>query len=149
MGRLLALDIGRKRTGVAVTDVLQIVPGGLGFQPTHLVAEWVCDYCAKEQVDTIIVGLPKQADNTPSESTQYITPVVNRLKKVLPEMPIVPYDERYTTVLAHKAILEGGVPKKKRQMQKGLADEVSAVIILRDFMESRVFNELKANSFKI
>lgn len=142
MARLLALDIGRKRTGIAVTDVLQIVPGGLGFQPTHLLPDWVVKYCQEEPVEAIIVGQPKQADNTPSESTKYILPVINRLRKLLPEMSIIPYDERYTTVLAERAMIEGGVPKMKRR-EKGLADEVSAVIILRDFMASKMYKELK------
>lgn len=142
MGRLLALDIGRKRTGIAVTDALQIVPGGVGFQPTHLVPEWVRDYCQKEPVEAIVVGYPKQVNNTPSESMQYITPVINRLHKLLPNISVIPYDERFTTVLAERAIIESGLPKMKRR-EKGLADEVSAVIILRDFMESKEYKEWK------
>ncbi|MDO5036286.1 MAG: Holliday junction resolvase RuvX [Porphyromonas sp.] len=142
MGRLLALDVGRKRTGIAVTDILQIVPGGLGFQPTYQVAAWVREYCTSEPVDAIIVGQPKQVDNTPSESMKYIVPVVNRLRKLLPGMSIIPYDERFTTVMAERAMIVGGVPKMKRR-EKGLADEISAVIILRDFMESRAYEEYK------
>jgi len=82
MGRLVALDIGRKRTGVAATDLLQIVPNGLGFQPTHEVAQWLKEYAEKEPIDLIVVGEPKQADGTDSESVKYIEPVVNRLRKL-------------------------------------------------------------------
>lgn len=140
MGRILGLDIGRKRCGIAVTDPLRIIPGGLGYQPTHLLPDWVKDYCAKERVDMIVIGLPKQANNTESESMQYIRPVVNRLKKLLPDMEIIPYDERYTSVLAHRAVIEGGIKKMARR-EKGLIDEVSAVIILQDFMESKVYKD--------
>ena len=136
MGRLLALDVGRKRTGLAVTDILRITPGGLGYEPTGDVAAWVQDYCQREPVDEIIVGLPKQADYTDSESVKYIDPVINRLRKLLPDMPIVRYDERYTSVMAHRVMLESGIGKMKRR-EKGLVDEISAIIILRDYMESR------------
>lgn len=141
MGRLVALDIGRKRTGIAVTDICRIIPGGLGYQPTGSVAAFIQEYVAKEPVDMIIVGHPKQSDNTDSESMKYIQPVVNRLRKLLPDMPIVEYDERYTSVMAHQAIIDSGIPKMKRR-EKGMVDEVSAVIILRDFMESRAYRDL-------
>lgn len=140
MGRIVALDIGGKRTGIAVTDPLRIVPGGLGFQPTHMVANWVNKYASQETVDLIVVGKPLQADGSDSESVKYIEPVVNRLKKLLPNIEIVHFDERYTTVLAHRAILEAGIGKLKRR-EKGLADEVSAVIILQGFMESKIYQE--------
>lgn len=140
MGRILALDIGGKRSGIASTDILRIIPGGLGYQPTYLLPEWVRDFCAKEEVDLIVVGYPKQANNTESESMKYITPVVNRLKKLMPEMKIILYDERYTSVLAQRAMREGGVKKMARR-EKGLVDEVSAVIILQDFMESKEYKD--------
>lgn len=141
MGRLMALDIGRKRTGIAVTDILKIVPGGLGYQPTGSVVSFVQEYVARESVDMIVVGHPRQSDYSDSESMRYIVPVVNRLKKVLPGMKIVQYDERYTSVLAHKAIIDSGVPMMKRR-EKGMVDEVSAVIILRDFMESKAYRDI-------
>lgn len=141
MGRLLGLDVGRKRTGIAVTDPLRIIPSGMGYAPTGEVAERVRDYCAREEVDAIVVGLPKQADNTPSESERYITPLVNRLRKLLPSMPIIRYDERYTSVIAQRTLIESGMGRMKRR-EKGLVDEVSAVIILRDFLESRMYREL-------
>lgn len=136
MGRLVALDVGRRRTGIAATDVLKIIPTPIGYLPTQEVAAWLVKYCAKEVVDALIVGAPKQADNTDSESVKYIEPLVNRIRKLLPQLEIVHYDERYTSVLAQRSIIASGVPKSKRR-EKGLVDEVSAVIILRDFMESR------------
>lgn len=138
MGRIVALDIGRKRTGVAATDILQICANGLGFQPTHEVAEWLRKYADREPVELIVVGKPTQADGSDSESVKYIEPVINRLKKLLPEIEIVRHDERYTTVMAHRAMIEGGLGKMKRR-EKGLADEISAVIILQGFMESKVY----------
>ncbi|WP_297717687.1 Holliday junction resolvase RuvX [uncultured Porphyromonas sp.] len=140
MGRLVALDIGRKRTGVAATDLLQIVPNGLGFLPTHEVADWLKNYAEKEPIDLIVVGEPKQANGNDSESVKYIDPVVNRLRKLLPMVEVVRYDERFTTVLAQRAMLEAGLGKMKRR-EKGRADEVSAVIILQGFMESRIYQE--------
>lgn len=140
MGRIVALDIGAKRTGVAATDILRIIPNGLGFQPTGQVVEWLRAYAEKEPVDLIVVGKPTQADGSDSESVKYIEPVVNRLKKLLPNIEIVRHDERYTTVLAHRAMIEGGLGKMKRR-EKGLADTVSAVIILQGFMESKIYQE--------
>lgn len=136
MARLIALDIGRKRTGIAATDILQITPGGVAVVPTHTLIDWLKSYCTRESVEALVIGAPKQNDNTPSESCRFIEPVVNRIKKELPQLPIIRYDERFTTVLAHKAILEAGISKMKRQ-QKGLADEVSAVIILQDYLAYR------------
>ena len=140
MGRLVALDIGRKRTGVAATDLLQIVPNGLGFLPTHEVAQRLKEYTEKEPIDLIVVGEPKQADGSDSESVKYIEPVVNRLRKLLPTVEVVRYDERFTTVLAQRAMIDAGLGKMKRR-EKGIADEVSAVIILQGFMESRIYQE--------
>lgn len=141
MGRLLGLDVGRKRTGIAVTDPLRIIPSGLGYASTGEIPDRVRSYCAEEEVDAIVVGLPKQADNTPSESEKYITPLVNRLRKLLPEMPILRYDERFTSVIANRTLLQSGMGRMKRR-EKGLVDEISAVIILRDFLESRMYQEL-------
>ncbi|MDO4695484.1 Holliday junction resolvase RuvX [Porphyromonas sp.] len=134
MGRLVAIDIGRKRTGIAATDIMQIVPGGLGYLPTHQVPAWLEEYCKKEPVDKLIIGEPKQANYSDSESVKYINPVINRIRKVLPNLEIVRYDERYTSVLAHQTMIEAGLKQHKRR-EKGLVDEISAVIILRDYME--------------
>lgn len=140
MGRILGLDIGKKRTGIAATDTLRIVPSGLGFQPTHTLVNWIVEYCEREPVDLIVIGEPKQADNTDSESVKYITPVANRLKKLLPNQEIVMFDERYTTVMAQRAMIDAGMKKMKRR-EKGIADEISAVIILQGFMESKIYND--------
>lgn len=136
MGRLLALDVGRKRTGLAATDPLKIIPQGLGYVSTYRVVEWLKDYLSKEEVDAVVVGEPKQADNTPSESSRFIEPVLRKIRQAFPTLQILRYDERYTSVLAQRAIIDSGVPKMKRR-EKGIVDEVSAVIILRDFMESK------------
>ena len=137
MGRILAIDYGKKRTGLAVTDVLKIVPGGLTTVSSNEVLAYILDYCKKEQVERIIIGLPKQLNNEPSESMQYIEPFYRALTRRLPDIPVEYVDERFTTVLAHKAMLDGGLKKKERQ-NKALADELSAVILLQSWMESRM-----------
>ena len=138
MGRILAIDYGRKRTGIAVSDPLQLIANGLTTVPTHQLLTYILDYVAHEQVERILVGLPKQINNEASESMKYIEPFVRSLKKKLPEMPVEYVDERFTSVLAHHAMLEGGLKKKDRQ-DKALVDEISATIILRDYLESRRF----------
>ena len=138
MGRILAIDYGGKRTGIAVSDPLQLIANGLTTVPTHQLLTYILDYVAHEQVERILVGLPKQMNNEASESMKYIEPFVRSLKKKLPEMPIEYVDERFTSVLAHHAMLEGGLKKKDRQ-DKALVDEISATIILRDYLESRRF----------
>lgn len=136
MGRILAIDYGRKRTGIAVTDVLQIIANGLTTVPSHTLPDFLMQYVAKEKVDLIVIGLPKQMNNEASESMIYITPFVNRLRKILPDMPIEFVDERFTSVIAHRTMLEAGLKKKDRQ-SKELVDEISATIILQTYMESR------------
>ena len=136
MSRILAIDYGRKRTGLAVTDTLQLIPGGLTTVPSHELLKFLEDYFRKEPVERIVVGLPKQMNNQPSESMKYIEPFVRLLKKKWPEMPVEYYDERFTSVLAHQAMLEGGLKKKDRQ-NKALVDEISAVIILQSYLESK------------
>lgn len=132
----MAIDYGRKRVGVAVTDPTQLIAGGLTTVPAHEVLSFLEQYVAKEAVETIVVGLPKQMNNQPSESMRYIQPFVATLKKKIPQIPVVFYDERFTSVLAHKAMLEGGLKKKDRQ-NKALVDEISATIILQDYLESK------------
>ena len=136
MARIMAIDYGRKRVGVAVTDPTQIIAGGLATVPAHQIVDFIQQYVAKEAVETIVVGLPKQMNNQPSESMRYIQPFVATLKKKIPQIPVVFYDERFTSVLAHKAMLEGGLKKKDRQ-NKALVDEISATIILQDYLESK------------
>ena len=136
MARLLAIDYGKKRTGLAVTDELQIIANGLGTVATSTLVDYLLDYVKREPVERIIVGLPKQMNNEPSENMCRITPFVNRLRKLLPDIPIEFHDERFTSVLAQRAILDSGIGKMARR-NKELVDEVSATIILQSYMESR------------
>lgn len=135
MGRILAIDYGRKRVGLAVTDSLKIIANGLTTVKSCDVLKFLSDYLSRESVELIVVGLPKTMNNEESDSMQYIKPFVEKLKKQYPNVPVEMYDERFTSVLAHKAMLEGGLKKKERQ-NKALVDEISATIILQSYMES-------------
>lgn len=135
MGRILGIDYGRKRCGIAVTDPLKIIANGLTTVPSHTLIDFLQDYTKKENVEKIIVGLPKQLNGTPSESMNYITPFLNRLRKVLPDIPVEMYDERFTSTIAHKAMLDGGMKKKDRQ-NKEIVDTIAASIILNDYLQS-------------
>lgn len=136
MGRIMGIDYGRKRTGVAVTDPLQIVANNLATVPTHTLMQFIKDYMAREQVERIIIGQPTQLNGEPSESMKYITPFVNRLRKELPDMPIVMYDERFTSTIAHQAMIDGGMKKTDRR-DKARVDAIAATIILIDYLQSR------------
>ncbi len=135
MGRILGIDYGRKRCGIAVTDPLKIIANGLTTVPSHTLIDFLQNYTKKENVEKIIVGLPKQLNGTPSESMNYITPFLNRLRKVLPDIPVEMYDERFTSTIAHKAMLDGGMKKKDRQ-NKEIVDTIAASIILNDYLQS-------------
>ena len=139
MGRILGIDYGRKRTGLAVTDPLKIVAGNLATVPTHTLMQFIKDYIGREEVDRIVVGQPTQLNGEPSESIRYITPFVNRLHKELPDMPIVMYDERFTSTLAHQAMIAGGMKKSDRR-DKSRVDAIAATIILNDYLQS-IFNQ--------
>ena len=136
MSRILAIDYGRKRTGIAVTDPMQIIANGLTTVPTHELMDFLLKYVAQEKVERIVVGHPKQMNNEDSENMKYIKPFVAQLKKRLPDIPEELVDERFTSVLAHQAMLDGGLKKKARQ-DKALVDEISATIILQSYLESR------------
>ncbi len=138
MGRLLSIDFGRKRCGIAVTDPLRIVASGLTTVPTSNLIPFIKEYITKEQVDRIIVGEPRDMHGNPSESTRYLTPAINRLAKEIPHIPISFFDERFTSVLAHKAMLDGGLKKNARR-DKALVDEISATIILNDYLQSKEY----------
>ena len=138
MGRILSIDYGRKRTGLAVTDPLQIIAGGLATVATSELCEWLQSYIAKEDVERIVIGEPRQPNGEPSENLARVHQFVNRWRKVVPSIPIEYYDERFTSVLAHQVMIDGGLHKKARQ-NKGLVDEISATIILEDYMRSRKF----------
>ena len=140
MARILSIDYGRKRTGIAVTDTLQLIANGLCTAATHDVLAFLLDYVQREPVERIIIGLPRQLDNTPSESMRYITPFVTKLRKSLPDMPIEFFDERFTSTLAHRTMLDGGLKRKDRQ-NKALVDEISATIILQSYMESKTYKD--------
>lgn len=134
--RILAIDYGRRRCGVAVTDPLQIIANGLPTVPTAQLMDFLKDYCAREDVEAIIIGEPRQMDGTPSESARYIEPFIKRLAKEMPEMKVIRRDERFTSVIAHREMIAGGF-KKSDRMQKGRADEMSAVIILTEYLTNR------------
>lgn len=136
MGRIMGIDYGRKRTGVAVTDPLQIIAGNLATVPTHTLLQYIKDYVARESVDRIVIGQPSQLNGEPSESMKYITPFVNRLRKELPDMPVVMYDERFTSTIAHQAMIDGGMKKSDRR-DKSRVDAIAATIILNDYLQSR------------
>lgn len=136
MGRIIAIDYGKKRVGIAVTDPCQIIANSLTTVKSHEILQFLQEYCSKEKVDLIVVGHPKQMNNTDSECMIYIKPFLTALGRKLPNIPVVMYDERFTSVLAHKAMLEGGVKKKQRQ-DKSLVDAISATIILQSYMESQ------------
>lgn len=136
MSRILSIDYGRKRTGIAVSDPMQIIANGLTTIPTCHLFDYVVDYISKEPVERIIIGLPKQMNNEYSENMKNIEPFVNRLRKNLPEIPVEYVDERFTSVLAHRAMIDGGLKKKARQ-NKALVDEISATIILQSYLESK------------
>lgn len=136
MGRIMGIDYGRKRTGVAVTDPLQIIAGNLATVPTHTLMQYIKDYVARESVDRIVIGQPSQLNGEPSESMKYITPFVNRLRKELPDMPVVMYDERFTSTIAHQAMINGGMKKSDRR-DKSRVDAIAATIILNDYLQSR------------
>ena len=135
MGRILAIDFGTKRTGIAVTDPLRIIPGGLTTVATHELMAFLAGYFAKEPVDLIVVGHPTNMNGEESASMQQIRPFVDKLRKQYPDKEVVMFDERFTSVLAQKAILEAGITKMARR-NKALVDEVSATIILESYMNS-------------
>lgn len=135
MARILSIDYGKKRTGLAVTDPLQIIAGGLATVPTATLYDYLVDYIRREPVELIVIGEPRQPNGQPSENLQRVKEFVARWKK-RQQIPVVYYDERFTSVLAHKAMLDGGLGKKARQ-NKGLVDEISATIILQSYLESK------------
>jgi putative Holliday junction resolvase len=139
VARIVSIDYGKKRTGLAVTDPLQLIAGGLATVSTSTLFEYLTQYVAKEPVERIVIGEPRQPNGQPSENLARVQQFVNRWRKDMPQIPIEYFDERFTSVLAHQAMLEGGLKKKARQ-DKALVDEISATIILEDYMRSRKFN---------
>lgn len=135
MGRILAIDYGLKRTGVAVSDPLRIIAGGLETVPTSQLDKWLAQYMAANEVDIIVVGKPSQMNGTPSQSWSAIEPFVERLRTTYPSCKVELHDERFTSVLAHRAMIDGGMKKMARR-DKAVVDRISATIILQSYMDS-------------
>ncbi len=136
MGRLLAIDFGEKRTGIAVTDELKLIASGLTTVKTKELLNFLENYINSELVDRFIVGLPKQLNNEPSQSELLITPFIKKLQSKFPHIPIERVDERFTSKIAFQTMIDSGLGKKKRQ-NKALIDEISATIILQSYLYSR------------
>ena len=136
MARILSIDYGRKRTGLAVTDPLQLIAGGLATVSTSELFDWLKAYIARESVERIVIGEPRQPNGEPSENLARVQQFVSRWRKAMPNIPIDYFDERFTSVLAHKVMIDSGIGKKARQ-NKGLVDEISATIILEDYLRSK------------
>ena len=139
LARILSIDYGKKRTGIAVTDPLKIIAGGLATVFTIELFDFLKKYISEEDVELIIIGDPKHLDGSPSENRQRVLTFISQWRKAFPNIPIELYDERFTSVLAHQAMISGGLKKKVRQ-NKALVDEISATIILQDYMNSRRFS---------
>jgi putative Holliday junction resolvase len=136
MGRILAIDFGLKRTGIAVTDSLQIIANGLDTVPTHTLLDYLKSYFDREVVDKVVIGMPKNLDSTDTDSTHGVRVLIKHFRKKFPDMPIIEHDERFTSQLAMQAMIAGGMSKKDRRV-KGTVDRVSATIILQSYMESQ------------
>lgn len=139
MSRILGIDYGNKRVGIAVTDPLQIISNKLTTVAAHEIFNFLSDYFKKEQVEEIVVGYPKQLNNQPSENVKYVVPFVNKLKKLYPDKKIVYMDERFTSKIALQTMIDGGLKKKQRQ-DKELVDAISATIILQSYLEFKNSN---------
>ncbi|MDE5567702.1 MAG: Holliday junction resolvase RuvX [Muribaculaceae bacterium] len=142
MGRLMSIDFGQRRCGIAATDSLRIVANGVATVETGKLSDFIKSYLASESVDAIIVGYPRDMHGNPSDSVRYLTPAINRLKKEIAPVQVIFFDERFTSVIAHRAMIDGGMKKMDRR-DKAVVDEISATIILNDFLQSRLYSELK------
>ena len=136
MGRLLAIDLGKKRTGIAVTDQLNLIASPLDFVDTNKLWQYLGDYLKKEEVTGFVVGMPKKPDNSDTDMTAPAKNLIKKLKKTFPGIPVHAQDERYTSKLALSAMIEGGMKKKDRRI-KGNADKISAALILQAFLENK------------
>ncbi len=133
MGRILAIDYGKKRTGLAVTDPMRITANPLQTVESATLLHWLATYFSKEEVDIVVIGHPRQMNGQDSESMQYIRPFMAAFEKRFPDKKLVSFDERFTSVLAHKAMIDGGMRKKQRQ-DKAVVDKIAACIILEDYL---------------
>lgn len=136
MGRILAIDYGTKRTGIAVSDPLRIIAGGLTTVATRELERWLAQYFAENDVTTVVVGKPTQMNGQPSETWRFVEPLAARLRRAYPDKEVVFHDERFTSVMAHRAMLESGIGRMARR-DKALVDKISATIILQSYMDAR------------
>lgn len=134
--RILSIDYGKKRTGIAVSDPLQLIANGLRTVETKELLKFLVDYASKEQIERFVIGLPMQPNGQPSENYARVCSFAERLAQTLPDIPIEFYDERFTSTLAHQTMIESGIKRKRRQ-DKALVDEIAATIILQNYMESK------------
>ena len=134
MGRILAIDYGRRRTGLAVTDPAQIIPGGLTTVATGELLKFLDDYMKRETVERVVVGWPTQTSGQPSENQQRVAEFVRAFERRHPDVPVVKQDERFTSVIAHRTMIDAGLSRKRRQ-DKALVDEISATLILQQYMD--------------
>ena len=144
LGRILAIDFGKKRTGLAVTDLLRITANPLLTVDTKDLLQWLQTYFATEQVDEVVIGHPTQMNGQESESMNYIRPFMDTFRKTFSNIPLVPFDERFTSVLAHQAMIAGGMKKKDRQ-NKAVVDKLAACIILEGYMDYKTSGSLLEN----
>ena len=135
MGRILSIDYGTKRTGLAVTDPLRIIANALETVETKQLEKYLADYFSKNDVDVIVLGKPSQMNGQPSETMRYIEPLAGRLRHAYPDKQVVLYDERFTSVMAHRTILESGIGKMARR-DKALVDRIAATFILQSYMDT-------------
>jgi len=138
MPRILSIDYGQKRTGIAVTDEMQIIASGLTTVPTTTLIDFLKDYFAKEKVEAVLIGEPKQMNGQPSESAAVIKGFVTHFSNIFPDMKVVRVDERFTSKMAFQTMIDSGLSKKQRQ-NKGLIDEISATIMLQDYLSYKRF----------
>ena len=136
MARILAIDYGRKRVGLAVTDPGQIIASRLTTVPTHTLWDFLKDYFQKETVETVVVGYPKQMNNKASEAVRYINPFLKKFQKVYPDLKLEIMDERFTSKMAFQTMIDGGLKKQKRK-DKAMVDAISATIILQSYLEQK------------
>lgn len=137
MPRILAIDYGIKRTGIAVTDELQIIASGLTTIPSETIIPFLKDYFSKENVSTVLIGEPKQMNGLPSESAPIIEKFVETFSVEFPQMKVIRVDERFTSKMAFQTMIDSGLSKKQRQ-NKGLVDEIAATILLQDFLTRKM-----------
>lgn len=136
MGRIIGVDYGTKRTGLAVTDPLQIIASPLNTLPSHQIISYLTSYCQQEETDAFVVGMPKNLDNTATNATKSVEAFVRKLKKVFPDQSIYLHDERFTSKMAMRAMIDGGTTRKYRRQKENI-DKISATIILQSFLDSK------------